>query len=267
MASKEENVMDPKTAEEPGGASLSSEAPNTKNHDTDARTTLPLSLSFPDREKLLEERLDRMIFFTDAVVAISLTILVLPLMEDASDGDFETAASWYADNKPKLTAFIVAFFVVWSYWKHHSELFGLIKRSNKLLDFLHLLWLITVTFIPVSISVSFRASEADISVYLSICVVSLVSRFVWMLIAFAVRKHPELWRTDLEQPGLYVTMQLVSTCLDVVFVGIAAGLSVTPVKLFGLLLLLLSDFFTAIIIQRFPRYLHIPKGSGENVSC
>ena len=70
---------------------------------------------------------ERFIAFTDAVVAIALTLLILPLMENANEffGEEEgnNVGEWFNENRHRLGGFALSFFVVSLFWIQHDSTF------------------------------------------------------------------------------------------------------------------------------------------------
>ena len=94
--------------------------------------------------------LERLVFFSDAVFAIAITLLVLeirlpPLPFDASDAAIR-AALW--DISPKISGFVLSFFVIAAYWEGHHRSFAFIVRVDRGLIWLNFLLLLTVSFMP-----------------------------------------------------------------------------------------------------------------------
>jgi hypothetical protein len=78
------------------------------------------------RQRRLHEA-ERFITFTDAVVAIAMTLLILPLQEAASswgEGETEwTASDFFSENRHKVGALALSFCVIAMYWNGHDSMF------------------------------------------------------------------------------------------------------------------------------------------------
>lgn len=83
--------------------------------------------------------------FTDAIVAILMTIMVL---------EFKTPTSpdWRAifADLPYLFAYVVSFLFMGVAWYNHHYMFALSKRLTKRVFWLNNLWLLTMSLIPVA---------------------------------------------------------------------------------------------------------------------
>lgn len=100
-------------------------------------------------EKNLE--LDRLVFFSDAVVAIAITLLALDLKIDKTTTNhlrFSDLLS-AADN---FAAFVLSFFIIAAFWKVHHEFFYYIKKIDNKLLWNNVAWLLFIVILPFSSS-------------------------------------------------------------------------------------------------------------------
>ena len=91
--------------------------------------------------------LERLVFFSDAVFAIVITLLVLPLTAEVRlpAHDLERAVLGLG---PSVQAFVVGFLVIGRFWIAHHRNFSLIDRQDRTLLWLNLISLLTVAFMP-----------------------------------------------------------------------------------------------------------------------
>ena len=93
--------------------------------------------------------MERLVFFSDAVFAIVITLLVLPLTaeielpEGGRDLADHVRGQW-----PKVLSFLVSFLVIGQFWISHHRLFVLVRRYDQRLLWLNLIFLLTVSFMP-----------------------------------------------------------------------------------------------------------------------
>ena len=91
-----------------------------------------------------------MIAFTDAAVAIALTLLVLPLVdlvpEAARSG--EPGAEVITHNLAPIGAFLLSFVVIARFWSTHHRLFAYEHRLTRPLVQLNMLWVLTIAVLP-----------------------------------------------------------------------------------------------------------------------
>jgi TMEM175 potassium channel family protein len=105
-----------------------------------------------DREDLSFERL---VFFSDAVFAIAITLLAmevrLPEGAAIADGRDLGAALWSL--LPRYLGFLVSFVVIGSLWVSHHRMFRVVRGFDGVLVFLDLVFLLFVAFIPFPTSI------------------------------------------------------------------------------------------------------------------
>jgi Endosomal/lysosomal potassium channel TMEM175 len=93
---------------------------------------------------------ERLVIFTDAVVAIALTLLVLPLTDIvpalvAAHGrsiDAITGHQW------QIRSFLLSFVVIARQWMSHHRLFAHVIEYSGALVVMNLAWLLTVVIMP-----------------------------------------------------------------------------------------------------------------------
>ncbi len=94
--------------------------------------------------------LDRLIFFSDAVFAIAITLLVLsvtvPIIRPSAV-ETELPSALLA-TAPKLFSYALSFLVIGAYWMAHQRTFRYVVRYDRGLAWLNLLFLLFVGLIP-----------------------------------------------------------------------------------------------------------------------
>lgn len=114
---------------------------------------------------------ERIIFFSDAVIAIAITLLALeirvPHVEDVAQLD--TAIR---DLLPKIAIYALSFILVASFWLGHHRLFRLIHSYDDRLIVLNVLFLMGVAFLPVpSAALGEHGPERPVVIFFSACYV------------------------------------------------------------------------------------------------
>ncbi len=105
--------------------------------------------------------LERLVFFSDAVFAIAITLLVLEihvprLAGEATDHDF---AIELAHLLPSLIAFALSFLVIGMFWMGHHRLFADATHYSEKLVWPNLLFLMAIAFMP--FATAFMGSNGD----------------------------------------------------------------------------------------------------------
>ncbi len=152
--------------------------------------------------------LERIIFFSDAVIAIAITLLALQirLPDGAIPASGLPAALWALT--PQLIGFVISFFVVGVFWISHHRLFEYIRTYNRGLMWINLVFLFLVAIIPFPTAVigRFPAVLPSVVLYASVVVcLSLVRVWFWWYVCY--RAHlvdpgldPRLKRYELVRP-------------------------------------------------------------------
>lgn len=105
--------------------------------------------------------IERTVFFSDAVFAIAMTLLVLELRvpDTAATGeDARAFAEAFAERVPAFLAFALSFFLVGSTWLTHHRRFRAIVAYDTRLQVLNLALLFCVAFMPVPSGMLFQPS-------------------------------------------------------------------------------------------------------------
>jgi uncharacterized membrane protein len=127
--------------------------------------------------------LERLIFFSDAVFAISITLLVLEIRLPAS-------AALYTDSElfrqlsgmwQSYLAYILSFLVIGTFWIAHHRKFRFIRRYDGGLIMLNLLFLMIVAFIPFPTAILSNYSGLTATVFYALIMLlaSLLMTAIW----------------------------------------------------------------------------------------
>lgn len=128
---------------------------------------------------------ERILFFSDAVFAIVITLLVLelrvPHIESHDPSDSEISHALF-ELLPKFLGFIYSFFIVGLMWIEHHRIFRFIGNWDFGLIWRNLLFLLFVAFIPFPtalFSEYFRSHTAFILYVLSFAFAALAKIWIW----------------------------------------------------------------------------------------
>jgi len=181
---------------------------------------------------------DRLILFTDAVVAIALTLLVLPLVEVVTESRTEglSASEVVTEHRAQIFTFLLSFVVIANFWLGHHRVFEHVRAYTPGMIRLNLLWLLVIVVLPFPTEIvgvyetsAFTAGFYTATILaLSLCQTALT----WM-----IRGHQEL-----ENPGNPVSSrELTSSLLLTGLTALAFVLAtfVPGVRFYAMLLLLL----------------------------
>ena len=136
-----------------------------------------------------KQGVDRIIAFSDGVVAIAITLLILPLtdIEPAEDASLADVA---ADNAGALLGFALSFAVIANYWTIHKDIFRPLLRHDPRLVLLNMLWLAAIAFLPFPTSLIEDGLDGGFgTLYISTL---LAASVLSLLLANYLVRHPEL---------------------------------------------------------------------------
>ena len=92
---------------------------------------------------------DRLIFLSDGVFAIAMTLLVVdlavPIVASGATSELSTRL-W--ELRPKYVSFLVSFLVIATYWANHQRIFQYIVRVDGTLVWLNIVLLLCIAFQP-----------------------------------------------------------------------------------------------------------------------
>ncbi|WP_166388897.1 TMEM175 family protein [Catellatospora methionotrophica] len=95
----------------------------------------------------------RLTAYTDGVVAIALTLLVLPLVDTARDAQTESVRDLVREHAGDFAAFVMSFLVVSLFWMVHRRVFDNLVDVGEGIMLLNRMWLLGVVFLPVPTAV------------------------------------------------------------------------------------------------------------------
>jgi uncharacterized membrane protein len=127
--------------------------------------------------------LERMLFFSDAVFAIAITLLVLEINLPLADGIITESqmSSVLMGMWHKFLAYVISFLVVGVFWIGHHRKFRFIKRYDSTLIFLNLLMLMGIAFLPFPSSLISEYPYRSVTIFYAsiLMLTSICSVIIW----------------------------------------------------------------------------------------
>lgn len=110
-----------------------------------------------------EHALERTMFFSDAVFAIAITLLIIEIHAPhlPHNADNQAWGAALIGLIPSFLAFALSFLVIGSVWAQHHSMMGLLARYHRRLLWPNLLLLMGVAFLPFSTGLIATGAEAQ----------------------------------------------------------------------------------------------------------
>jgi len=200
---------------------------------------------------MTEKSPERLVFFTDAVVAIALTLLVLPLTEIvpevvAAHGDPIEAIT---GNQSKIWSFLLSFVVIGRQWFAHHRLFEQVRAYNSTLALTNMVWLLAVIVMPFSSQMvgGFNTNQFTCLLYIGTIIVNSACVSVMTLV---VRSDSALLREGsvISNRWLFTT---ISTTVSLI-VAFLLVVIVPAVNYYSILLLVVPSLLVRLVYRDAP---------------
>ena len=193
---------------------------------------------------------ERLVVFTDAVVAIALTLLVLPLVDLVPEARRSGLAlgDLLRENLAEVGSFLLSFVVIFRFWWAHHQLFRHVSRLDRSVVGWNLLWMVSIVFMPVptAIITAYDPSPGTVLLYVGTLLVSSGS-----LTALAVTVHRKAALSVGRSPETRDEVLGSATSAAALVLALVVGATFWErVNYFALLLLLLSGLVERLVRRR-----------------
>jgi uncharacterized membrane protein len=136
---------------------------------------------------------ERFLFFSDAIAAIAITLLILPLVDAVTDAgsDALTVADILQEINWEVFSFLLSFGVILTLWFSHQQIYNGVRTVTSPMMWLGAAWLLAVVFLPFTTALIADHSDEQLTLILYIANVALAIHAMtittWML-----KHRPEL---------------------------------------------------------------------------
>lgn len=128
----------------------------------------PSNHSLPEKHPKQDFQVERIAFFSDAVFAIAITLLVLELKPPIITKNTTYAELWpeLVELKWKIASLLFSFLLIITYWMRHHTLFKHIHNYNRQIIIANMLLLLPIIFFPFTTAFYYEnvASKNDLIV-------------------------------------------------------------------------------------------------------
>lgn len=182
-----------------------------------------------------ERGFDRLVNFSDAVVAIAATLLVLPIVETAAYLNEHNVDSTIHQAVPAFFTFTLSFVVIGRFWFSHHKFFERLTGYSPRLVWFNLMWLLGIVVMPFPTALIATASTSD-----RLAVLVYLGTMLWISLAQLLMGAEVYLRSDLLVPGEHrATSMVISGVLSALLIlSFVVGALWPSLGLWSLLLLL-----------------------------
>jgi uncharacterized membrane protein len=202
----------------------------------------------PEPESVVKKlSFDRIVFFSDAIVAIAITLLVLPLVDSVPDEGKFKASELLSDDGALLLAFAISFFVIARFWLIHHRIFTKIDGYTSKLVWANMAFLISIVWLPFPTEMVGVQADSDAGargIYIGSL---LVTSLCIAAIEYVVLRTPGLW-VDPDDSGVDLTNALAAA--GALVAALVIALTVPAIGMWALLLLFASPQVVKVVDRR-----------------
>lgn len=186
---------------------------------------------------------ERFLTFIDAIVAIAITLLVLPLVDVAGElSDGGSVADLVSDNTGEIGAFFLSFLVIANLWLAQHRVLRHVIAASGWLTRLLLLWTLTIVVLPFPTALVAGHDAGDQAATKLLYIGTMAaSSLVLSLICLEIRRNAALRASD-DRPDVVRAFATFA----VFVVVLVLMLAVPALSYWPLLLLFLPDRLVAV---------------------
>ncbi|MFD1824995.1 MULTISPECIES: TMEM175 family protein [Mumia] len=186
-----------------------------------------------------ERGLDRLLAFSDAVVAIALTLLVLPLVDVVSRANgADSVLDLVSDEGDAFVSFAISFLVIWVLWGNHHAMMEHFRSYDGGVVALHFVWLLTIVLLPFTTQL-LDASDGIAGAAPTYVGTLLVAIAALVALGWWGRWRPTLLRDD-EDTARWVAEPSGVATVALLVVALGVTIAVPSIGIYALFLLFLT---------------------------
>ncbi|AZI58628.1 DUF1211 domain-containing protein [Nakamurella antarctica] len=183
--------------------------------------------------------LNRLVFFTDAVTAIAITLLILPVVDSVAKASTTgySAGQFLAQNESQLIGLTMSFAVIARLWVSHHSTFEHVAAYNAPLMLLNIVWVFTIVLLPFPTEMisQFPTSSLTVGFYIG---TMAANALVLTAMVLLVHRNPTLEDTANPISALQIFTSVAVTAAFLV--ALVVGVLVGPINFWALLILFVS---------------------------
>jgi uncharacterized membrane protein len=179
------------------------------------------------KERNLE--LERLVFFSDAVVAIAITLLVLDLKLDKATVVGTLQFSDVTGLWEKFSSFLLSFLMIALFWLIHHGFFSHIRKVDEPLAWANIFWLLFIVTLPFSASLASAYPNETVSTFiyaLNILMITVFQNMIWDYVAARPEYLKEGTKPEIVKDNrVYCNVAMVNGLIAVGFSFISPGIA------------------------------------------
>ena len=189
--------------------------------------------------------------FSDAVLAIVLTLLVLELLPDGAQSPEQLLESW-----PTYLAFLAAFLTIGIIWLNHNEQIARVRSADPLVLVLNLGVLLGATLVPWPTALLSAALEEDdhtaqLAAMVVFALVAAIISVPWVVLDVYLARHPRLLLSPQDVPWMRRHSLYSAGTLVIAVVSVVVAL-LSPLAALSLYVIIAAAFLLARVLERAP---------------
>ncbi|AQY00562.1 hypothetical protein B2G67_03060 [Microbacterium foliorum] len=198
------------------------------------------------RFRAVRFRTERFKAFVDAVVAIAMTLLILPLMESVSEAASGTlsTAEFFVEHSGQLLSFGLSFVLIATFWMGHHRQYRDVEWVTGPLLWINIAWMATIVWLPVPTAMIGQMETDSLQpvVYIGTLILTQITTLAgWLYLL----RHPDFTTTPVDVLRAGVIGDLAAIILFLIALAIAVF--VPSLGYAGLLVLLLTGVVTTLL--------------------
>jgi len=134
---------------------------------------------------------DRLINFSDAVVAVAITVMVLPLIDIPGPERGQTVWTVLVDHAGQISSFLFTFFVVAIMWLTHNRILNQIRGYDAVIFWTNTTWLAAIVLLPWLSAMYGESAGGQGSVGLVYWTALAFISVLGSMLGRHIRRHPE----------------------------------------------------------------------------
>ncbi|MGM7667983.1 TMEM175 family protein [Microbacterium sp. A93] len=125
---------------------------------------------------------ERLKAFVDAVVAIAMTLLILPLLEAVSDAASSGIGTgpFLDQHRGQIISFGLSFVLIATFWMEHHRQYERVRRISPPLLWINFAWMFTIVWLPVPTAMLGQMEPDPIAAW-----VHVIGYFALLLVALS----------------------------------------------------------------------------------